>query len=274
MASRTLKIHRDWNMRYLRLYVYFLRFSFSKAMEFRLDFFFRVVMDMVFYMVQFAFFHIIYLHTPLLAGWDLDQMRVFIVSYIFIDALHMTVFSTNCWWFPIYINRGDLDYYLTKPVSTLFFLSLKDFAANSFLNLLIAIGLLYWALAGRPESLSALKIGVYLLLLLNGTFLYYLTHLLFLLPGFWTHSPRSFGDLFFAVSHTMERPDRIYQGMIRKAFIYVLPFALMASFPARVLLETDSWDLLYTIFGVTIGYFALVQIIWRLGLRSYSSASS
>ena len=107
--------------RYLKLYAHFLRFSFSKAMEFRVDFFFRVVMDIFFYAVQFAFFHIIYLHTPILAGWDIEQMRVFIVSYIFIDALHMTVFSTNCWWLPIYINRGDLDYYLVKPVSTLHF---------------------------------------------------------------------------------------------------------------------------------------------------------
>lgn len=261
-------------MRYLRLYAYFLRFSFSKAMEFRVDFFFRVVMDIVFYAVQFAFFHIIYLHTPLLGGWDLEQMRVFIVSYIFIDALHMTVFSTNCWWFPIYINRGDLDYYLTKPVSTLFFLSLKDFAANSFLNLVIAIGLLAWTLSSYPGDFSGTKLAVYFALLLNGTFLYYLTHLLFLLPAFWTHSPRSFGDLFFAVSHTMERPDRIYRGLFRKAMIYVLPFSLMASFPARVLLEDNSWNLLITIGLVTFGYFALIQLIWRKGLRNYSSASS
>ena len=32
-------------IRYLRLYGYFLRFSFSRAMEFRFDFFFRIFMD-------------------------------------------------------------------------------------------------------------------------------------------------------------------------------------------------------------------------------------
>lgn len=261
-------------MRYLKLYAHFLRFSFSKAMEFRVDFFFRVVMDIIFYAVQFAFFHIIYLHTPILAGWDMEQMRVFIVSYIFIDALHMTVFSTNCWWLPIYINRGDLDYYLTKPVSTLFFLSLKDFAANSFLNLIIAAGLLWWALSSYPGELSSLKIGVYLLLLLNGTFLYFLVNLLFLLAVFWTQSPRGFGDLFFSVSHIMERPDRIYRGIARKAFVYLLPFALMASYPARFLLEENQWGLLWTVFGVTLAFFLLIQVVWRLGLRSYSSASS
>lgn len=261
-------------MRYLRLYLHFLRFSFSKAMEFRIDFFFRIIMDLLFYSVQFAFFHIIYLHTPLLGGWDMEQMRVFIVSFIFIDALFMTVFSTNCWWFPIYINRGDLDYYLVKPVSTLFFLSFKDFAANSFLNLLIAIGLLAWGLASFPEELSALKAIVFIALLINGTVLYFLVNLIFLLAVFWTQSPRGFGDLFFSVSHIMERPHKIYQGWTRKAFTFVLPFTLMASYPAQFLLEDGQWGLLWTIFGVTIMFFLLVQLIWRLGLRSYSSASS
>lgn len=261
-------------IRYLKLYGYFLRFSFSKAMEFRIDFFFRVIMDVIFYAVQFAFFHILYLQTPVLAGWDLEQMRIFIASYIFIDAFHMTVFSTNCWWFPIYINRGDLDYYLTKPVSTLFFLSLKDFAANSFLNLIIAFGLLFWAINSYSESFSAFKLSVYFLLLLNGVFLYFLVNLLFLLAVFWTQSPRGFGDLFFSVSHVMERPDRIYQGVMRKVFVYVLPFALMASFPAKFLLEDNSVEILSTTLGVSVGFFALIQLIWRLGLKSYSSASS
>ena len=39
-------------MRYLRLYLYFLRFSFSRAMEFRLDFYFRILMDVAFYVVN------------------------------------------------------------------------------------------------------------------------------------------------------------------------------------------------------------------------------
>ena len=41
--------------RYLRLYAYFLRFSFSRALEFRVDFFFRVIMDTAFYAVNLGF---------------------------------------------------------------------------------------------------------------------------------------------------------------------------------------------------------------------------
>jgi len=260
--------------RYLKLYAYFLRFSFSKAMQFRVDFFFRIIMDCVFYLIQFMFFNIIYLHTPILAGWSHEQMTIFISAYIFVDALHMTVFANNCWWFPIYINRGDLDYYLTKPVSTLFFLSVRDFAANSFMNLIIAISLLTWALTTYSQPLEWWRILIFILLLLNGTFLYFLTHILFLISVFWTQSNRGFGDLFFAASHTMERPDRIFKGAVRKLFVFLLPFSLMASYPAKILIEEGQNTAILTIFGVTIFMFSLVIFIWKMGLRGYSSASS
>lgn len=261
-------------MRYLRLYLHFLRFSFSKAMEFRVDFYFRIVMDCIFYFIQFLFFNIIYEHTSLLAGWNMQQMYIFIAAYIFIDAAKMTVFANNCWWFPVYVNRGDLDYYLTKPVSTLFFLSFREFAANSFLNLVISCGILVYAIQVYPEDLSNFKIFIFILLLINGTVLNYLMHLLFLISVFWTHSPRGFSDVFWSISHSLERPDRMYTGFIKFLFTYILPFALMASFPAKFLLEANQWHLLITIFGMTAFFFILVLIFWRQGLKNYTSASS
>ena len=261
-------------MRYITLYIHFLRFSFSKAMQFRVDFFFRVFMDIVFYLVQFLFFNVLYLHTNTLGGWNLEQMSIFIAGYIFIDALNMTLFSTNCWWFPFYINRGDLDYYLTKPVSSLFFLSLREFAANSFLNLLIAIGLLTYMLQTYSAPLSAGTVVIYVFLLIVGTFLYHLLHLLFLLSVFWTGSPRGFGDVYFAGVHVLERPDRIFKGFTRFVFLYILPFSIMASYPARFLFNENPIEVLITIGLITTAFFCITLFVWKRGLKVYSSASS
>ena len=82
------------------------------------------------------------------------------------------------------------------------------------------------------------------------------------------------GDLFFAASHTIERPDRIFKGAVRKLFVFLLPFSLMASYPAKILIEEGQNTAILTIFGVTIFMFSLVFFIWKMGLRGYSSASS
>jgi ABC-2 type transport system permease protein len=260
--------------RYLRLYLYFVRFSFSRAMEFRIDFFFRVVMDICFYATQIAFFDIIFRTTALLAGWDFDQVLIFITGFFVVDALQMTVFANNQWWFPIFVNKGDLDYYLVRPVSSLFFLSLRDFAANSFLNLLIALGLFAWAVL-RYSAPIPLDHGILCLLLLaNGAFLYYIIHQCFLIPVFWMHSSRGLGEIFLALQRYGERPEKIFTGVVRLTLVTILPFSLIASMPAEVLFEGLGWLRLLHIVLVTGGAFLFLRFFWQRGLRAYSSASS
>src|ERR1017187_3025518 len=123
-------------VRYVRLFAYFVSFSFSRSFEFRFDFYMRIIMDVVYYAVALSFFKILFLHTPNLGGWNEPQMMIFVSAYIMVDAINMTLFANNLFQFPSLVNRGDLDYYLVRPVSTLFFVSLRDFAANSFVNIL------------------------------------------------------------------------------------------------------------------------------------------
>ena len=260
-------------LRYFRLYGSFLRFSFSKAMEFRLDFYFRVVMDMVFYAVHLLFFTIIYDHTSMLGGWTLDQIYVFVCGAMLVDALHMTIFANNMWWLPIYINRGDLDYYLVRPVSSLFFLSVREFAANSFLNLLVASGLVVWALA-RHGGLEPAGILVYLIFLAAGTLIHYLIRITFIIPVFWLHSNRGLDEMAWTLNRLSERPHQIYPGPLRWILLSVLPLAFTVSYPAHVLFEGLTWQSLVHLLGVVAGLFLFVVWFWNRALKAYSSASS
>jgi ABC-2 type transport system permease protein len=260
--------------RYARLYAHFLRFSFSRAMEFRVDFFFRIVMDTVWYAVNLAFFWVVYQHSPFMGGWDFDQALVFAAGVFVADAVHMTVFSNNAWWFPIFVNKGDLDYYLVRPVSSLFFLSLRDFAANSFVNLLMAIGILAWALARYPGPLPAETLSAYVLLLGIGIFLNYITQMVFLVPVFWMQSGMGLRDLWFGLARYQSRPDAVYKGWVRRVLTSILPFALIVSFPTRALFEGSIGELLLHMGAVTAAAFCVLVLLWKVGLRAYGSASS
>ncbi len=261
-------------IRYLRLYACFLRFSFSRAMEFRVDFFFRVVMDLAFYAVNLTFFSVLYLHTGSIAGWGLDESLVFISGFFFVDALHMTVFANNMWMLPILINRGDLDYYLVRPVSSLFFLSFREFAANSFLNLIMACGILWWALARYPGDLPATGIAVYISLLVLGCALHWCIYVIFMIPVFWIHSEYGLRQLLFGMIKFSERPDQIFSGWLHRVLVTFLPFCLIASFPTRILFEGVTLQRVGHNVGVVAAAFTLMLWLWRRGLKAYSSASS
>jgi ABC-2 type transport system permease protein len=231
-------------------------------------------MDVIYYLVNILFFKVIYLHTGMLADWTQEQIMIFVSAYLLVDALNMTIFSSNMWWIPFFINRGDLDYYLIRPVSPLFFLSLKEFSANSFLNLLMAVSFFAYNLFHYSASFSVLDLLLFVALIINGALIYYCIQMLMIIPVFWTHSSRGFVDLFYAMGIAMERPDRIYKGWIRKIFTIFLPFALIASFPTRIFLENFNLNLLLHLIGVTVGLWITMLGFWKLGLKNYSSASS
>lgn len=261
-------------MRYLRLYLYFLRFSASRALEFRLDFYFRVLMDVVFYGVSLGFFTIIYRHTAALGGWSLDQIYLFVCAFLLVDAVYMAVFANNLWWLPFFVNKGDLDYYLVRPVSSLFFLSLRDFAANSFLNVGIAAGLVAWALARYPQPLGAMQILAYLAFLAVGVFLTYVVRMMFIIPVFWLHSTHGLVEISWALSRLGERPVAIYAPWLKWVLLTFLPMAFMASVPAEILFQGLQVRHLALAAGVVGGLFGFTVWFWRRGLAAYSSASS
>ena len=260
--------------RYFRLYLHFLQFSFSRAMEFRLDFTFRIVMDVIYYIVNIMLFKILFLHTELIAGWNEEQMMIFVASFLLVDAVNMTVFSTNLWWLPTYINRGDLDHYLIRPVSPLFFLSLREFSANSFLNVVIALGFFIYTLISYSGPIEIFQLLGLILLLINGTLIHYCIQMLMILPVFWTHSPRGFIDLFYSLGIAMERPDRIFKGWLRVLFTIFLPFALIASYPAKFFIEGFELHDFIHLTLVSVMIWIIMLFVWRKGLKSYSSASS
>ena len=242
-------------------------------MEFRLDFFFRIIMDIVYYSINIIFYKIIFLHTPEIAGWDEHNIMVFVGGFLFVDALIMTFVGNNMWYLPVYINNGDIDYYLTRPVSSLFMLSLREFAANSFVNLLMAVGILVWSIVQYPHHVHELRILLFIIMLFMGAFLYYILRMFTILPVFWTHSGRGFENLFWGLARFMERPDGIFRGYFRKIITIFIPFAIIASFPARIFFEEGA-DIFLHFAGVILVLFAILLIVWRYALRAYSSASS
>ena len=261
-------------LRYLRLYGSFVRFSVSKSLQFRFDFFFRVFMDMLWYVQYLLFFDVLYGQSGTIGGWDRHQGYVFTGALFVLDAMQMTFFSNNMWQLPDAVNKGDIDYHLLRPVSSLFMLTCRDFAVNSALNLLMAIGVLLHALLTYPHPLPALNVLVFVPFLLLGLFIHLFLGILFLLPVFWIHSGSGLRDLLWTMDPANARPAGIWKGWARRMLTTVLPFAIIVSFPVRVLFEGPQPEILLHMLAVAACLGVTVAFLWRRGLRAYSSASS
>ncbi len=220
------------------------------------------------------FFKILFLHTPSLGGFSENEILIFVGSYLIMDAIDMIFLSNNLWWLPTYIQKGELDYALIRPVSSRFLLSFRDIAANSAVNLLMAISILLIGVRESGYHFTLPSILLFFTLMGLGFNLLYKIRLITIIPMFWLHSNNGLNDIFYSLRKTMERPADIFSGAVKKILTSIIPFALIISYPVKVLLHgTNSFELLYFI-GVVISFHFLALWLWEQGLKNYSSASS
>lgn len=260
--------------RYAKLMWYFFRFSLARTVQFQFDFFFRIVMDIIYYAAGIGFFKVLFLHSDQLGGWTAAQVMVFITGYFVIDALNMIFVSSNTWQLPYLVNRGELDYYLLRPVSSFFFLSFREINLASSINLIAACGLFGWSLSQLPVMPSLSDFAFFGAGMLLGLMLMWLFQMLFILPVFWLHSIEGLRGLMWNCFVFAERPDGIYRGFLRRILTTVLPYALIGSFPMRLLFNGNKWQTLGHLAIVTMSFLLLNIGVWQRGLRAYSSASS
>lgn len=261
-------------MRYLRLYLYFFQFSLAKFAAFRFDFFARIAMDTLFYASSVGIFQILFLHADQLGGWDKSKVMFFMSLYFVVDALAMITTAGSMWNFPKEINKGGFDYYLLRPVSTIFFACFREINLASIVNLVMALGLLGWSFSHLSLPLTGALVAKGVLAISFGYYFFWIMHLLVILPVFWTHSVDGMRSIYFSLLILAERPDGIFQGVLRKLFVTVIPFSLIASVPARLIFE-ESWHKhLWHLVAMGLFFAGVIKILWARGLRAYSSASS
>jgi ABC-2 type transport system permease protein len=141
-------------------------------------------------------------------------------------------------------------------------------------NLLMTSGILTVALLNYSGSVTVLGVIFYLLMLLLGAVLLYSIRMIGIIPVFWTFSSRGTEMLVWQMSRFMERPDRMFRGWVGRILVSILPFSLIASFPARLFLDGFDLFIFFHMISVTVFFFLLMYYLWNLALKNYSSASS
>ncbi len=262
----------DSIVRYMKLYLYFLRFAASKAMQFRAELLFRVLMDIFFYSVFLGFYEILYSHTAQIGTWNKDQAMIFISGFLVVDALQMTFFADMYHHFQVLYRQGGLDQYLTKPISSWFFVGFRHINFGSLINVCIALGILGFFLAESTLNFSPLSVIVYVILLLLSAFLYFLVMFAMLMSIFWTESAEGPLSIYFECVNFASRPHHIFKGFLRTILMTIVPFSVFASLPAQAFFDDIGWQHVFHIIAVVASFLGLNFWLWKRGLRRYSSA--
>lgn len=261
-------------MRYLRLLLVQLRISAAAGMAYRADFLLEGVMAIAWLALTLLPLVVLYQGRATVAGWDAPSALVVIAYFLAVRAVLEGVVSPSFVDLVERIRSGAFDYVLLKPVDAQAIVSASRFEPWKIFDLLGALALLVYAFVQRGHPPAAADIAVGGVLFIAGVLAMYSLWILCAAASFWVVRLDNLTYLLAAIFDTARWPVQVFRGLWRFVFTFIIPVAVMTTYPAMALLgRLDANTALATI-GGALGLLVLSRLVWRTAIRSYTSASS
>lgn len=221
----------------------------------------------------FLFVYVVVGRARVLAGYNLEEAILILALFNFVTTL-VQLFLRGVYVFRQKVVDGTFDFYLLNPLNELFY-SLFSYTDPLDLTLLLPYaGVVWWAWVSAGYAITAGSL-LFLTLAIIIMFVFAVAVHLFII---------SIGIKYLEVDNTimlyrdLEKmaafPIEIYGPVLGSALTYVLPFALMATIPARLIFGLSSPTILLYFIPLMFLFLSLALRYWRFSLKSYSSASS
>lgn len=259
--------------RYWTVYKGFVRSSLARELEFRANFIAKILQNVMWVVFFYFIIEIIFLNTDSIAGWDRPQaLALAAVAMVVGSANFLFCFSLHD--IPEQIRRGTLDFVITKPIDSQFWVSTRRFNFNEVGSLTAALALLTYAVLNSRQPVPLDRALAFLVLLVVALVLYYCLSLAMMTLAVYFVRIDNLWVLANTALEVSRFPIDIYASPIRRILTFGVPMAFLASVPVMVLLkEAPLW---YAALGVAFASAALVasRWFWKFSLTRYTSASS
>jgi ABC-2 type transport system permease protein len=262
-------------MHYIRLINIFIRKSLQKEMAFRFNFFINILNTFLQLAGGLAGVFALFANVDSLNGWNFPQVLAVLGVYMLVDAMKELFIGPGLQ--SIAGMDGDLwsgrfDFTLLKPVPVQFYVSFREWNPWAVVDITAAFVLLGVAGIKHGQGVTVPALGMFLGSLVISLLLVYSVMLLLISGAFW-YLGAPLVWIYDSIIQMGRFPVSIYPGFLKLLLTWIVPVGFIVTVPAESLssgigtLELAGGGLL------ALGLFAAASVVFKTGLRRYSSAS-
>ena len=207
-------------------------------------------------------------------GWTYDELLVVMGLFFAINGLRQAIIQPNLSRMAEYIRLGTLDFLLTKPISSQFMVSFRHVGIYNWLDPILGLGLVVFGLIRRGQPVPVSGVLGFVVLGVAGVAVMYALALAVQCLAVWSIGAEGLDDVIQGVVEAARFPVDVYRGMVRAFLTFIIPVALLTTFPAEALLGRASPSLLAIAVAVAIALLGITSRLWTWSLRRYSGASA
>jgi ABC-2 type transport system permease protein len=261
-------------LRYARLLWLQLRTSALLAAQYRFDFFVDAAISLFWTATAVVPLFVVYGEStrPGIPGWSFGEALVVTACFILLQGVLDGAINPGLQAVIDHIRKGTLDFVLLKPADAQFLVSTSRFMLWRVFSLVssgIVFGIAFKQLGHGPSVL-----GVLTAIVLFGiaTLLLYSLWILIVSAAFIVVKVDNLTYLFSSIFDAARWPASVFRGAVKFFFTFVIPLAVMTTYPAEALLgRLAPITLLYSLLGA-FAFAAISRGIWLRSIGHYTSA--
>ena len=250
-----------------------LRASMLLSMQYRVDFVLEMIIEVVWAFTAIAPLFVVFGARSEIAGWSYPEALLVTGWFTLLQGLLEGAINPSLISVVEHVRKGTLDFVLMKPADAQFLVSTTRFQPSRAINAVTATVIFVYAFhhLGRAPSAPGLALSV--LLLAVASVLLYSLWILTVSAAFYVVRVDNLTYLFTAVFDAARWPSSVFRGVVRVVFTFVIPLALMTTYPAEAMLgRLSPGALAWSLAGATL-FAAVSRAIWQRAIGHYTSAS-
>jgi len=263
----------------VKLYFKYLRLNIESQLQYKASF---VMMSMGHFLITFIDFlgiWILFKRFGNLKGFSFEE------AALFYGIVHMAFSITEGWTrgfdvFPRLVRTGEFDRILLRPRDTVLQVLGNDIQMMRIGRFAQGLIVLIWAVYKLNIKWTLGKSLLLVGSIIGGNFLFSGLIVLQATLSFWSVQSLEIVNSFtYGGVEASQYPISIYKPWFRKILIYIIPLATVNYFPAmsilgkKDLLNYPSW-LGWISPMIGLGFFLMSLLVWRIGVKNYSSTGS
>jgi ABC-2 type transport system permease protein len=260
-------------MRYLRLLAMQLRASVLLAMQYRLEFLLDGFVEIFWMATAIVPLFVVFRLRPTIAdGWSFGDALMVMGWFTFLQGVLEGAINPSLVTVVEHIRKGTLDFVLLKPADAQFLVSTARFQPWRGVNVLTAIAIFAWGFHELGRSPSAGEVALAVVTMLAAVVVLYSLWIMTVSAAFHVVRIDNLSQLFGAIFDAARWPVTVFRGVVRFLFTFVLPLALMTTYPAEALLgRLEATTLAGAVSGAVVA-FVLSRAFWTASVGRYTSA--
>jgi ABC-2 type transport system permease protein len=262
-------------LRYVEVYYALVKNSVTRDLTFKINFFFWILVELLWFALQLAFNRVIYLHTESIGTWLQWEVVMLIGASHLIQQLFQALFLVNCSVLSDLVHSGKFDFLLLFPMNTRFLVSCRQIDLCGFVGAASGLAVVIYAAHQLHLSPTFTQISGFALLCVAAVFVHYSLMFLMATMSFWTVRAQGIVMAYYNLFSIARMPDIIFRGASRVIFTVAIPMLLVSNVPVKVLAhKLESPAEIVLMVAMTFICFLVSKLVWDIALRHYTSASS